>query len=258
MRRRLARLLGIQAPSAAWPVAPPIGLDYKAAWDEAAREGAEDAILTGATEEHFEFAGRKDAELVGRYLGDGSAVLNIGGGVGRVDRYLAPMVRELWAVDVSGKMIRRARQRLAEFPNVHFREIGNREFLAAFEEGHFDLVFSFLVLQHLEKEDAFLYLREAFRVLKPGGSFVTQFPNFLSAAYAQAFVEGAEIARRSPGRVRAWTEAEVRHTLGLAGFEIAELWLGGHTDPPVEIYIAARKPRSRAASCYPSSERAHR
>lgn len=243
MRRPLARLLGIQDPSAQWSGTPAIGPDYKTAWDEAARAGAKDAVLTGATEDHFEFTGRKDAELVGRYAGGGDSVLNIGCGVGRVERYLAPMVRELWAVDVSGEMLRRARQRLAGLSNVHLREIGNRDFLAAFEEGRFDLVFSFLVLQHLEKEDAFVYLLEALRVLKPGGFLVTQFPNFLSAAYAQAFVEGAGIARRSPGRVRAWTEAEVRHTLGLAGFEIAELWLGGHTDPPVEIYIAARKPR---------------
>lgn len=244
MRTRLARLLGIQSPRAPEPAPPPPGPDYKAAWDEAARAGAKGAILTGATEDFFEFAGEKDAEIVGRYLGAGDAVLNIGCGVGRVDRYLAPKCRELWAVDVSGEMIRRARERLAGFPNVQLREVGNREFLAAFEDNRFELVFSFLVLQHLEKEDAFLYLRGALRVLKPGGALVTQFPNFLSPAYTRAFVEGSGVAERSPGRVRASTEAEVRHTLALAGFEIAELWLGGHGDRTAEIYVVCRKPRA--------------
>jgi hypothetical protein len=80
--------------------------------------------------------------------------------------------------------------------------------------------------------------------LKPGGALVTQFPNFLSPVYTRAFVEGSGVAERSPGRVRASTEAEVRHVLALAGFEIAELWLGGHGDQTAEIYVAGRKPRS--------------
>jgi ubiquinone/menaquinone biosynthesis C-methylase UbiE len=240
VRTRLARLFGI-GPASPGPSRPPNSLDYKAAWNEAARGGAEEAILTGATDESFERTGRGDAELVARYLRGGDVVLNIGCGIGRVDRYLAPQCRELWAVDISGEMIRRARERLAGLPNVRLREVGNREFLAAFGDGQFDLVFSFLVLQHLEKEDAFLYLRDAARVLKPGGVLVTQFPNFLSAAYAKAFVDGGAVVDRSPGRVRPSTEAEVRQTLALAGFEVADLWFGGHAGAD-EIYVAGRTP----------------
>jgi SAM-dependent methyltransferase len=237
VRARLRRLLGI-APAPAAP-ATPDGPNYKAAWDAAASTGAEDAILTGASAEFFEYAGEKDAAIVRRYLRGDEAVLNIGCGVGRVERYVAPHVRELWAIDVSGEMIRRARERLAGVANVHLREVGNREFLSGFENDRFDLVFSFLVLQHLEKEDAFLYLRDAFRVLKPGGMLVTQFPNFLSEAYTRDFIEGAAVADRSPGRVRTSTDPEVRHTLEACGFQIRELWLGGQDD--AEIYVAAQK-----------------
>jgi SAM-dependent methyltransferase len=84
------------------------------------------------------------------------------------------------AVDVSGRMIARARERLAGLPNVRLREVGNSEFLSSFEAERFDLVFSFLVLQHIAREDAFLYLRDAFRVLRRGGTLLTQFPNLLS------------------------------------------------------------------------------
>ncbi|HWZ86309.1 MAG TPA: class I SAM-dependent methyltransferase [Thermoanaerobaculia bacterium] len=244
MRTLLARVLEILRPPWRGRARRARQPDYKAAWNEAALNGAEDAVLTGATADHFEFAGQKDAQFVGRYLGDGDEVLNIGCGVGRVDRYVAPKVRELWAVDVSGEMILRARERLAAFPNVHLREVGNREFLGAFEANRFDLVFSFLVLQHLEKEDAFLYLREALRVLRPGGVFVTQFPNFLAPVYAKAFAEAADVDLRSPARVRPSTEAEVRQTLALAGFELTELWLGGHEERAAEIYVVARKPRA--------------
>ncbi len=244
MRSLLRRLLGLVAEAPAPQPSPSDGPNYKAAWDEAASAGAEDAILTGASADFFEFAGEKDAAIVSRYLRGGETVLNIGCGVGRVERYLAPKVGELWGVDVSAEMIRRARERLSGHGNVHLREVGNREFLSWFENDRFDLVFSFLVLQHLDKEDAFLYLRDALRVLKPGGLLVTQFPNFLSEAYTQAFIEGAAVAARSPGRVRFSTEAEVRRVLAVCGFEIQELWLGGHHDPDAEIYVAARKPRN--------------
>ncbi|MEX0880190.1 MAG: methyltransferase domain-containing protein [Thermoanaerobaculia bacterium] len=234
MRNPLKRLLrrGVE-------VARPAS-DYKSAWNSAAVADAHDAILTGASPEDFERTGQSDAALLGRYLRGGEVVLNIGCGVGRVDKYLAPRVRELHAIDVSGEMIRRARARLGGFRNVHLREVGNQEFLSAFDPGQFDLVFSFLVLQHLEREDAFLYLRDAARVLEPGGWLVTQFPNFLFPAYTRAFLEGAEASPRSPGRVRAYTEPEVRHLLATAGFAIANLWFGGHQNQPAEIYVAAK------------------
>jgi len=213
--------------------------DYKMTWNGIAVQDAHEGILTGATDESFERLGRQDAELVAKYLRGGDAVLNIGCGVGRVEKYLAPRVREMWSIDISGEMIRLAGKRLAGLPNVHLREVGNREFLSSFRTGTMDVVFSFLVLQHMEREDAFLYLRDAHRVLKPGGRLFTQFPNLLSPVYTRAHLENVEAFPRSDGRVRAYTEAEVRHVLALAGFEITELWPGGHEDLPAELYVAA-------------------
>lgn len=226
------------------PPPPPSPVSgYKAIWDAAARADAHDAILTAATPDQFEASGANDAERVRRWLpGSDAAVLNIGCGVGRVEKYLAPMVGELWAVDVSGEMIARARKRLEGLANVHLREVGNDEFLRAFEDGRFDAVFSFLVLQHLEKEDAARYLRDALRVLRPGGIFVGQFPNHLSPEYTRAFFAGLDLPSRSPGRVRTYTEPEVRHTLETLGFAIEELRYGGDHGQSAEIYVVARKP----------------
>jgi ubiquinone/menaquinone biosynthesis C-methylase UbiE len=222
--------------------AEPKPVDYKTNWNWEAHRGAHEAILTGATAESFERTGQSDAELVAKYLRGGDVVLNIGCGVGRVEKYLAPRVRELHGIDISGEMIRRAGERLAGLANVRLREVGNREFLSGFPDGSMDLVFSFLVLQHLEREDAFLYLRDAHRVLKPGGRLLTQFPDLISPEYTRAFLDSAEAFPRSLGRVRAYTESEVRHLLATAGFEVTELWHGGH-DPnrPAEIYVAATR-----------------
>ena len=198
-----------------------------------------DAIFTGATPEIFEASGKDDAGRLLPLVGPESRVLNIGCGIGRVERYLAPHVRELWGVDISGEMIARARERLSEFPNVRLRELGPREFLSSFETGTFDLVFSFLVLQHLEKEDAYLYLEDARRILGREGRLSVQFPNLLSPEYGEAFTAGARFWPRSAGRVRPYTEAEVRHLLDSAGFLVTHLSIAAGREGNAEIYVQA-------------------
>jgi len=227
------------------PPPPRLPNDYKAAWNAAAlgSAGARDAVLTGSTLETFEATAKTDADRVRKHLRGRDFVLNIGCGVGRVDLYLAPHVKELWAIDVSGEMLARAKERLRAWENVRFLEVGNRDFLAAFEDGSMDVVFSYLVLQHLEKEDAVKYLREAARVLKPGGVLATQFPNYLSPEYERVLLVESQIAERSPGRVRPYTEEEVRRTLAVLGFDVLELSLEWGREGNAEIYVAARTPR---------------
>jgi ubiquinone/menaquinone biosynthesis C-methylase UbiE len=238
--QRLSR--GLRRASAVTDPLPSGPNDYKAAWNHEARIDAQDAVLTGSTPESFESTARFDAERIRKFLGGrrDEAVLNIGCGVGRIDLYLAPHVRELWAIDVSGEMLARAKERLRGCPNVRFLEVGNRDFLAAFAAGTMDLVFSNLVLQHLEREDAVKYLRETARVLKPGGVLVTQFPNYLSPEYDRILLVESEVPDRSPGRVRPYTEAEVRRTLAVLGFEIVELYLEGGRENVAEIYVVAK------------------
>jgi SAM-dependent methyltransferase len=218
---------------------PPPGADYKSVWNRAAAKNAVDAIFTGATAETFEHSGRDDAGRLLPLVGPESRVLNIGCGIGRVERYLAPHVGELWGVDISGEMIARARARLAESPNVQLRELAAREFLSFFDSSSFDLVFSFLVLQHLEKEDAYLYLEDAWRILKPGGRLSVQFPNLLSPEYSVPFTEDARLWPRNTGRVRPYTESEVRHLLSSAGFVIANLSVEAGREGNAEIYAQA-------------------
>jgi SAM-dependent methyltransferase len=216
--------------------------DYKSVWNAAALDDAKHWIFTGATEESFESSGRHDVGKLLPLVDASSKVLNIGCGIGRVEKYLAPHVSEVHGVDISGEMIALARKRLADLQNVHLRELAIGEFLSAFPPASFDLVFSLLVLQHMDKEDAYRYLEDAHRILKTGGRLFVQFPNFLSPEYSATLPEAAHQNPRNPGRVRAYTAEEVRHLLGLIGFGVDSLELAAGRDGNAEIYVTSTKP----------------
>jgi SAM-dependent methyltransferase len=87
------------------------------------------------------------------------------------------------AVDVSAQMIARARDRL-QAENVTF-QTGSGYDLAGLADASFDLVFSYIVFQHVPDRAAIQsYVREAHRVLKIGGAFKFQLNGDLSNAEA--------------------------------------------------------------------------
>jgi len=104
--------------------------------------------------------------------------LEIGCGPGRLLRPLSDCFGEIHGVDVSDEMVRRARQKLAHIPHAHAHHAPNSD-LSAFADLSFDLVYSYAVFQHIPSRDVvFGYLREACRVLKPGGIIRCQMNGF--------------------------------------------------------------------------------
>ena len=150
--------------------------DMKADWDRRARHCAAEYILTGyggRPPEDFEAEGRAQADFFSRFTTRESRVLDLGCGVGRIGRYLAPRVHEYWGLDVSGEMIRLAQERLAEFPNVQL-VVGDGESLAGVPDAHIDFLFSYLTLHHVPRAALLHYLDEARRVLVSRGAFWLQ------------------------------------------------------------------------------------
>lgn len=97
------------------------------------------------------------------------AALEIGCGPGRLMRPLGRHFREIHGVDVSDEMIRLARDRLRDLPHAHLHH-GTGTDLRMFPDNRFDFVYSYAVFQHIpSRAIVFDYLREARRVLKPGG-----------------------------------------------------------------------------------------
>ncbi|HEX9994188.1 MAG TPA: class I SAM-dependent methyltransferase [Acidimicrobiales bacterium] len=246
--RARARLAPPDAPAAAagpaTAPAPAPGRDgYGSLWSPTDETQARALILNETDPEVFESSGKRQAEEVIRpLLRDGSVdvVLDLGCGIGRVARYVAPMCRQLWAVDASDEMLAHAARRLSGLGNVRVARCTGTT-MPDVPDREVDVAYSVLTLQHLEREDAFLLLRELHRVVRPGGTVFLTFPNLLSATYLDCFVTYAttgEVANRA--RARLYTPQEVGAVLPAAGLTIERMVEG------TEIEVVAR--RDRAAS----------
>lgn len=100
----------------------------------------------------------------------------LGCGVGRITRALSPSFERSVGVDISAPMIARARAMNADRPSCEW-VVNDAPDLSAFGDGEFDLVVSFIVLQHVpDRAVISSYLREMARILAPGGAMVVQMP----------------------------------------------------------------------------------
>ncbi len=101
-------------------------------------------------------------------------VLEIGCGAGRVTRALGRLFGEVHGVDVSGEMVRQARQAFAVTPNIHVYQ-NNGADLSVLPDVPFDFAFSTIVFQHIPSRDIIeSYVREVRRLLRAGGLFKFQ------------------------------------------------------------------------------------
>jgi SAM-dependent methyltransferase len=150
------------------------------------------------------------------------AALEIGCGPGRLMRPLAAHFGEIHGVDVSDEMIRRARELLRHTPNAHPHAAGGSD-LALFPDEKFDFVYSYAVFQHIPSRDVvFQYLREARRVLKPGGVLRCQLNGLPPHAKQYDTWSGVRV---TPEEIRAFTRAENFQLLALEDIWTQYMWM---------------------------------
>lgn len=108
---------------------------------------------------------------------DGGTALEIGCGLGRVLVALRHRFGRVVGVDVSPEMLERARAIVGDDPAVEL-VLGDGTTLAGVPDESIDVVVSFTVFQHIPDADVVAgYLREAGRVLRPGGLLAFQWNN---------------------------------------------------------------------------------
>jgi len=101
-------------------------------------------------------------------------MLEIGCGIGRQTRRFSEMFKEVYSIDISSKMISKAKELNSDLKNVNFIKTSGQD-LKDFQDNYFDFVYSYGVFQHIpEKQIVYNYFREIHRVLKKEGLFKTQ------------------------------------------------------------------------------------
>ena len=104
-----------------------------------------------------------------RYLPQRGAVLDLGAGYCSFINQIS--AAEKHALDMFPGFVQFAA------PNVR-TVVGKSSNLDAFADGELDVVFSSNMLEHLDRTEVTATLAEVYRVLKPGGRFVTIQPNY--------------------------------------------------------------------------------
>jgi len=146
-------------------------------------------------------------------------VLEIGCGIGRVGRVVAPLCRKWIGCDVASSMLSLAAERLQDLPNVELKEISGYE-LTDVADASVDVVYCTVVFMHLESWDRYNYVLEAFRVLRPNGRIYIDNINLCSDGGWKVFETHRAMlpASRPPHMTQNSTPQEIETYLKRAGF----------------------------------------
>lgn len=134
----------------------------------------------------------------------GMNVLEVGCGPGRIQKALVKSRKHLnvYGTDISSSMVKIARQNV---PQAKF-SVNNGSDLRHFPNDYFDMVFSFVVFQHIDESVFDLYLRESHRLLKNNGFLVFQIQ---SSEGLTNYIR----AQKHPWRLRRYSRVEILNKL---------------------------------------------
>jgi ubiquinone/menaquinone biosynthesis C-methylase UbiE len=172
-------------------------------------------------------------------------VMEIGCGVGRIGRELAPHCRTWTGVDISANMLAWASDRMHGVRNAGFALLRS-DGLKRFGENAFDVIYATNMFGHLDEIDRWRYLEEVFHVLRPGGRIFVDNIDLESDAGWSIFVNDASRyqGRECPPYMpRFSTAAELTAYAKGAGFENLQSY---HRSPLV--ILTAAKPLKVADS----------
>ena len=173
-------------------------------------------------------------------IGKDDVVLEIGCGIGRVGKVVAPLCRKWIGCDVASNMLSLTAERLKDLPNVELLEVSGYN-LNGIADASVDVVYCTVVFMHLESWDRYAYVQEAFRVLRPGGKLYVDNVNLCSDSGWSIFETHRKFSpSERPDHITVCsTPQELQEYLRRAGFQAIE------TKPGDELVsVWGRKPEA--------------
>ena len=221
--------------------------DLRRTWDRLGREDPLWAVLSDPTkrnnrwnaEEFFRTGDVEIRQIFEDLDGRGFNVnrgraLDFGCGVGRLSQALCAYFDRVDGVDIASSMVKAARKSNKHGARCHYH-LNVRHDLRLFDDGSFDLVYSNIVLQHMEPDLARGYIREFMRVLAPGGMAVFQVPGaYREPVDLPVGAHAAELHVHAHGDLvfrageRKTVEVDVRNASLVAWPEHSRLAIGNH------------------------------
>jgi SAM-dependent methyltransferase len=140
--------------------------------------------------------------------------LDFGCGPGRLSQALARHFDRVVGVDISSSMVRTAEQYDRAGGRVRYL-VNTVADLSCLEDASFDFVYSNITLQHMPTSAAASFVREFFRLLRPGGVAVFQIPDgpdFPAGSIRERLVEfWRGPVRRLSKRIRGRPPVEIHY-----------------------------------------------
>jgi ubiquinone/menaquinone biosynthesis C-methylase UbiE len=168
----------------------------------------------------------------------GGRFLDIGCGTGWAVRYAAGLVGEgggAFGIDISPKMIERAKANSRDDGNIHFYQADAEEI--PFEDGFFDSIICTNSFHHYLNPSN--VLNEVHRVLKPGGRVHIVDPT--ADLFIVRWIE-RRTGRKDPSHVKLYSTAEFRALFEKSGLKP----LRGKTILPImKVHVAEKESGSR-------------
>ena len=226
-----------------------IDMSYQEFWDRQSEtvEAAIRAVDGSSDETTVQHTGVWTANQVAHALDLQATdrVLELGCGVGRIGKELAPRCSKWVGCDISPNMLKAAAHRLEGLPNISFRQLERSSFDGVFPDGKFDKAYSVAVFCHMDKEDLFLYLQDLHRIIRPGGVIYVETWNLAHPVgwrrWEHEVRNWSRLAagdRKDAGRNQFCHPSEFALYVEHAGFEM----LAQHSDSPWTQIVAAKDP----------------
>lgn len=159
----------------------------------------------------------KDFGLLRKY----DKTLHIGCGYGRIERFFSEYADESYGIDVSSKAIRWAKVYVNRANCIFLQSDGKK--LSVLGDNKFDLIYSFIVFQHISKDNFRQYLREINNYLRPRGIFFFQVPLRNDCEKE----EGIPLSRFDHHSIRRYSVREVEETLNVYGYRVNKMRICG-------------------------------